>query len=211
MNRQSSTKRKILIAVIIACLLAIIGGTYARYTSTGTANANVDIAKWSVKLNGQDISSQTKDVDVTLTFDNNDYVKDGKLAPGSSAHFDVELDPTGSEVAIDYTFKVDTTKIAEVLEENSTSNISVTGATYKIGTGETQTASMATDGTIRVSETLEQVEQGQKVTVTVTVAWDNDTDAQNASDTNEGVASYNAGENGKAITIPVTITAEQKI
>jgi len=58
---------------------------------------------------------------------------------------------------------------------------------------------------------LAEVENGEKVTVTVTVAWDNDSDSQSSSDTQEGVASYVAGENGKSITIPVTITAEQKI
>jgi len=211
MNRQSKTKRGILIAVILACLIAVIGGTYARYTSSGTANAEVSIAKWNVKLNNQDISSETKTVDVALTFDNNEYVKDGKIAPGRTGHFDVELDPTGSEVAIDYTFKVDTTQISQVLEANSTSNISVTGATYKIGTGESQTASIAADGTITVSESLDQVQQGQKVVVTVNLSWDNDSDSNNVSDTNEGVASYNAGANGKSIIIPVTITAAQKI
>ena len=211
MNRQSQVKRTILIAIILACLVAIIGGTYARFTSSGTANATVTLAKWNVKLNGQDISRETKNLDVALTFDNNQYVKEGKIAPGRTAHFDVELDPTGSEVAIDYTFKVDTTKIAQVLETNSTSKVSVTGATYKIGTEETKTAAMAEDGTIIVSETLGEVEAGKKVTVTVTVAWDNDNDSQSTSDTKEGVASYNAGENGKTITVPVTIVAQQKI
>ena len=211
MNRQSQVKRAILITIILACLVAVIGGTYARFTSTGTTNVKVSLAKWNVQLNGQDISRETKNLEVGLTFDNNQYVKEGKIAPGRTAHFDIELDPTGSEVAIDYTLKVDTTKIAQVLEENSTSKVSVTGATYKIGTEEARTAAMSNDGTIIVSESLAEVEEGKKVTVSVTIAWDNDNDLQSVSDTKEGAAAYNAGENGKTISVPVIITAEQKI
>ena len=210
MNRQSKTKKGILIAVIIACLIAIIGGTYARYTSSGTANASVSIAKWHVELAGEDISSQSQNVDVALTYDANSYVKDGKIAPGRTAHFDVELDPTGSEVAIDYSFVVNTAAIAQALETGSTSEIAIVGATYKVGNGSAQAATIAQDGTISIAESLADVEAGKAVTVSVTIAWTND-ETDNASDTIEGVESYVAGTNGKVVTVPVTVTARQHI
>ena len=201
MNRQSKVKRGILIAVIMAGLIALIGGTYARYTSTGKANARVDIAKWHVELKGkdgfEDISTTSKTVDVNLVYDNNDYVKDGKIAPGRSAHFDVELDPSGSA-------------IAQAWEENSTSKISITGVTYTIGNASAQDATIASDGTISLSESLEQVTAGNIAKVTVTLAWDDDNGAQSASDTKEGVKSSET-TNGKKITVPVTITAMQHV
>lgn len=211
MNRQSKTKRAILVALIIVCLIALIAGTYARYTSKGTANVSAQIAKWHIALNGTDISTQTKTVQVPLTYAQNDFVKDGKIAPGRSASLTVEVDPSGSEVAVDYTFDIDTDALAEALEANSTSAISITGATYSIENGETQTATIS-NGLITASEGLSDVEAGNKVTVTVTVTWDNANDANNASDTAEGVASYNTNlETGKTITIPVTVTASQHI
>ena len=211
MNRQSKTKRGILITLIVVCLIALIAGTYARYTSTGTANVKAQIAKWHVELNGTDITTTSKDVDVPLTYASNDYVKEGKIAPGRSASFTVELDPTGSEVAIDYAFNVDSAAIARALEANSTSAISVTGATYVVGEGTAQEATIS-NNTVTVSEGLTDVEAGKKVTVTVNLSWDNADDANNASDTAEGVASYNTNlSTGKFITIPVTVTASQHI
>ena len=210
-KRTTKTKKGILIAVIIACLLALIAGTYARYTSTGTATVNAEIAKWHVELNGSDISTESKTVQVPLAYAQNDFVKDGKIAPGRSATLTVEVDPTGSEVAIDYIFDIDTDALADALEANSTSAISITGATYKVGDGEAQSATIS-NGVITVSEGLSDVEADKKVTVTVTVAWDNANDANNESDTNEGVASYAKNtETGKVLTIPVTVTASQKI
>ena len=211
MNRQSKTKRGILITLIVVCLIALIAGTYARYTSTGTANVKAQIAKWHVELNGTDITTTSEDVDVPLTYASNDYVKDGKIAPGRSASFTVELDPTGSQVAIDYAFNVDSAAIARALEANSTSAISVTGATYVVGEGTAQEATIS-NNTVTVSEGLTDVEAGKKVTVTVNLSWDNADDANNASDTAEGVASYNTNlSTGKVITIPVTVTASQHI
>ena len=210
MNRQSKTKKGILIAVIIACLIALIGGTYARYTSSGIANASAQIAKWHVTLNGTDISSQSENVNVALRYAENSYVKNGKIAPGSNAYFEVVLDPTGSEVAIDYTFNIDSAAIANALGENSTSQIAITGATYTVEDGSAQDATI-NNGTVSVSEALADVEAGKSVTVRVGISWDNANDANNASDTAQGVASYVTGENGKTITIPVGVTAQQHI
>jgi len=210
MDRKSKTKRGILVAIILVCLIALIAGTYARYTGSGTVNVAAQLAKWHVELNGSDISESSQIVQVPLTYDANEYVKNGKLAPGRSATLAVEVDPSGSEVAVDYTFDIDTDALAESLELNSSSAISITGATYSIGSGAAQNATF-TNGLITVNESLADVEAGKSVTVSVTVTWDNANDANNASDTAEGVASYGAGENGKTITIPVTVTATQHI
>lgn len=211
MNRQKKVKKGILFAVIIALAVVVIGSTYSRYTSTGNTNVKADIAKWHVTLNGTDISSESSNVNVTMSVAENDFVKADKFAPGVTGSFDIELDPTGSEVAMDYTFNVDSSVIADALEANSTSKFVVTGATYKIGSGEAQTATIDQNGIITVNETLAQVENGNKVLVTVNVLWDNDSDAQSVSDTKEGVASSVAGVNGKTVTFPVVVTAKQHI
>ena len=130
-KRTTKTKKGILIAVIIACLLALIAGTYARYTSTGTATVNAEIAKWHVELNGSDISTESKTVQVPLAYAQNDFVKDGKIAPGRSATLTVEVDPTGSEVAIDYIFDIDTKCI--ITSSLSSNNTLVVGYNDNVG------------------------------------------------------------------------------
>ena len=207
MNRQSKTKRGILVAVMLVCLIALIGGTYARYTSSGTVNATATLAAWHVELNGTDISTASTTKNVTLTFDDNNNVATGKLAPGRTAYFQIELDPTGSEVAIDYTFNVNTTGIASVLETGSTSEISVSGVTYKVGTGAEQTATKDTStGLYTIAQGLSSVTSGEKITATVTLTWDDNN--HDASDTAEGAASYTQT---KTITIPVTVNAKQHV
>lgn len=212
MNRKSKTKRVILVVVMLVCLIALIGGTYSRYTSTGSANVTAKIAKWKVKLGTQDISTESKTINVDFNYDTNEYVKTGKIAPGSSGYFEVELDPTGSEVAIDYLFTIDKTNIANSLITGSTSKIEVTGATYSIvGSEVSGTADVVNGNTVTFTEPLADVLAGRKATVRVLINWDNASDANNNSDTAEGLASYAAGQNGKTVTIPVSVTARQHI
>ena len=48
-----------------------------------------------------------KDLDDFLNnWDTPTFVKDGKLAPGLSGYYEIEVDPTGSDVAIDYTITI---------------------------------------------------------------------------------------------------------
>lgn len=195
-QRRSSVRKYTVLALVVFAIIAVIGGTYSRYSSTGKANATVEVAKWAVKLNGTNISSATGTVTPTLTYAENSNVAAKKLAPGRSATFDIELDPTGSEVAIDYTLEI----AALTGITNSSSTIAVTGATYVIGTGDSATATITND-TISIPETLADVQANKKVTVTVTVTWTNGDDA---ADTDNGVEA-------DPITVPVTVTAQQHI
>ena len=130
------------------------------------------------------------------------YVKDGTIAPGRKATFDIVIDPTDSEVAIDYTLKIDTSAITGLTNGNS--NVSITKAQYKFGDGAVQSANITSADGVTISESLADVEAGKALTMTVTVEWDNEDDENNAADTANGVQ-------GGTITIPVTVTAMQHI
>lgn len=199
--RKSKVRETVVALVILAIALFFIAGTYARYSSSGTANSSIQIAKWAVKLNGTDMSSSSVTVTPEVTFATNANVSDDRIAPARSASFQIELDPTGSEVAIDYVLSIDTTAITGIA--NSASEISVSGATYKIGSGSEQNATITGSG-VTIPQGLSSVEAGEKVLVTVTVTWDNANDAHNAADTENGVT-------GATIVVPTTITAQQHI
>lgn len=201
-NKQNEKIGGVIIAIIIILLIVIIGFTYSRYLSTGTANVNAGIAKWQIKLNGEDMSSAPITKDVELTYVANDYVKDDRIAPGRKATFDIILDPTGSEVAIDYKLKVDVASITGVSDVNS--KISVTSVIYQIGEdGEKQRAIISSDNEVVVREALSDVESGKVVKMTAILEWDNDENL-NSHDTANGAV---AG----TIKVPVTVTAEQHI
>ncbi len=203
MKKKENSRRKVGIAVLLLLLIIGVGTyTYSRYTSSATANSTASIAKWAVKVNGTDFSTTTQTLTPTITWDTNEFVADGKIAPGRTGTFTIELDPTGSEVAIDYVLKIDSSAITGIT--NSASKISVTGATYKVGDGESQSATITGSDGITITEALADVQANKTVTVTVTIGWDNDSDKQNTADTENGAT---AGD----IIVPTTITAKQHI
>lgn len=201
MEKRNSVKKIVILAMILVCLIAIIGGTYSRYVSTGTANVNANIAKWSIKLNGEDASSSAVTKNVALTYSPNSYVKDGTMAPGSTATFSIVLDPSDSEVAVDYLLHIDSANITGLTNANS--KLAISGATYRIGDGAEQTATITSTEDLSISESLADVEADKAITVTVTLGWTNDEEL-NVADTANGVA-------GGTVIIPVTVTASQHI
>ena len=203
-KRTRKVKNVLLIAVVIAFLIAIIAGTYARYTSSGTVSGMGEIAKWHVELGTQDISSQTKTIDVTLTADeeSNTNVTSGKIAPGQVLSGTFTVDPTGSEVAIDYLLTIGSMQVAGGTW-NADSALSLSKVTALLEDETESTKLTIKDSNAIYFENLTNVTNGKDVTFKVYVAWDND-DANNEADT----------ANGNAITeisIPVTVVARQHI
>jgi hypothetical protein len=156
-------KKKNLGLMIIAALLIVVTisvSTFAIYKSSATGTTSVEVAKWGVKVNSEDIVTTD-----TITFNTDDIiweentdVKDGKVAPGSVGKIEFEIDASESEVSVDYVVELDTDNIDN---ENIT-----------ISTDEEE-------GTISYSDTASNM----KKTVTIDIVWDaEDTDAANEKD-----------------------------
>ena len=98
-------KTFILIAVIVVlCILALLAGTvWAKYISVLEAKGEAQIAKWSFRNNMKNNGKTVTDSQIQLQ---NTYRKEtlnnGKIAPGTSGDFSIEIDGTGSDVAIEY-------------------------------------------------------------------------------------------------------------
>ena len=111
--RKNKVKNGILYAVILAFLIAVISGTYANYSARGTATASAEIAKWHVTLhdensNSDQILDQVANFELEVTdADTNENVVSGKLAPGKTLLASLQIDPSGSEVSIDYELTID--------------------------------------------------------------------------------------------------------
>jgi len=199
-TRKSQAKKLTLIVLIMFVLIAVIGGTYSRYINTATGNAQIDLAKWSVKINGTNMSA-IDTLTVPLEYEESDYVTEDKLAPGTSATFTLVIDPTDSEVAIDYEIALG----AVTGLTNNGSAIALTGATYTVQGGTAQNATINEGaGTIELTEALADVEADKTVTVVGTITWDNADDANNTADTANGWADPTP-------TASVTVTAKQHI
>ena len=203
-KRTSKVKNGILIVVAIAFLIAIIGGTYSRYSSSGTANATGEIAKWHIVLGTENISSQSKTLTIPVQdVGNNGNVAEGKLAPGKTVVAEFVVDPTGSEVAVDYLMNVDLSNISGF--DNSELEISNLKYTIEGTNTEEDMLIDPTAGNYLLEESLADVLDGKNVTFRIYITWTQSTDlARSLADAEKGATIEN-------ILIPVSVTARQHI
>lgn len=103
-------KKKTLIiitVIVLLCVLVLLAKTVlAKYISVLQANGEAQIAKWSFennfKNNGQSVTNSQIQLQNTY---NKESLVNGKIAPGTSGDFSIEIDATGSEVALEYIVK----------------------------------------------------------------------------------------------------------
>lgn len=99
-------KSKKLTALICALLLLVTigtgGYTYAKYKTTVTGGGTADIAKWSFDVGNN--SQEIQNIKLLNTVESDSLIN-GKIAPGTSGKFVINIDGTGSEVGIDYDIK----------------------------------------------------------------------------------------------------------
>ena len=172
-------KTKKVIMLVCALLMLITAGTggytYAKYVTAIKGGGQAEVAQWSFKLvdNGLDI----KNIQLANTVQK-DTLINGKIAPGTSGQFFIELDGTGAEVGIDYTVKFSN-------EQNKPTNIifSYAGVDYK-----SLSEIDAIKGTIKPEETVRNKK------IQILWRWDYETGTNSALtendniDTEEGVS-----------------------
>jgi len=196
-ERKTRTKRAIFVVIALLLVAYLISSTYARYSTEGIANAKVDVAKWAVKMttnDGTTLSSTTKDI--TFTVQSNPDVVPGKIAPAVTAKAEIELDLTGTEVAVDFTPTVGSYATSSTLP--SADKITLTSAV--------DGGTVGSSSYIQLEDNKAFTAANGKKKVTLTLTWDND-DTNNADDTATGMLA----DGSRTITIPVTLTVQQHI
>ena len=164
MNNQRSQKRSSMMVRLVAVLavtmmftMCFVGGTFAKYTSSGTGTDTATVAKWSFKVGETDIATtDTFTFDLFKTIKDSDGINnetemnpgDGSIiAPGTQGSFDLVLTNASqvtAQYAIDYTvtnnndipvkFSVDggttwTNDLADVAASDSTKLAANSGTT----------------------------------------------------------------------------------
>lgn len=149
-NKMMRIASVLLVAVLLST--CAISGTFAKYTSSGSATATATIAKWDIQLKGAAI---TNDVEFSLvdTWVNTnetvtDSVADKKIAPGTSgsgeivlenksevaAEIDASFVPTGNPANMTFTY---------TYENSNGTTGTVAGTPIAIGIGETVTITVS--------------------------------------------------------------------
>ena len=208
-TRKSTAKKWTLIVLVIFVLVAIIGGTYSRYTNTESGTGEVQIAKWAVTINGDDITDDSDTFTVTFEEVENDHVVDGKIAPASQVYADFVIDPAGSEVSVDFAFELGEITVQSGSTGTVPSNLSISKVCYVEGGVDGDEIEADSDekytGTIELVDQDAALTSNEAVTVRVYVEWENtDDDADNEEDTAAGIAAT-------VLEMEITGTASQHI
>ena len=196
-TKQTATKTRnkpviILLALLLITAIVFSMYAYAKYKTTLTGNGTATVAKWSFKVNGQ--TQTIPDIDLATTMKKVNNVAENKLAPGTEGSFDLNLDATGSEVAIDYNIKL-------VVTEKPTNLRFYTDSSY--------TKEIAsTDGVMNVSGvmSLEEIKTIQTKTIYWKWAY------QTGTATNDIVANdkIDTADSKKSVTMTITVTGTQR-
>ena len=196
-TKQTATKTRnkpviILLALLLITAIAFSMYAYAKYKTTLKGNGTATVAKWSFKVNGQ--TQTIPDIDLATTMKKVNNVAENKIAPGTEGSFDLNLDATGSEVAIDYNIKL-------VVTEKPTN--------LKFYTDSSYTKEIAsTDGVMNVSGVMSLEEIKTIQTKTIYWKWP----YQTGTAANDIVANdkIDTADSKKSVTMTITVTGTQR-
>ncbi|MBR4261809.1 MAG: hypothetical protein IKQ35_00410 [Bacilli bacterium] len=106
--------KKVLWVFALFCLLAtiiVVQDAFGLFETNVTATKDLDVGRWKIYLNGEDISlAETITLD-DFVYTNPQHTESGYFAPGSSAEFEIEIDASQTDVAIDYDIQVDSSSL----------------------------------------------------------------------------------------------------
>ena len=180
------------LSVVMMFTICFVGGTFAKYTSSGSGSDTATVAKWDIKVGGTNITTND-----TFTFDLFKTITDSDLnssetdmnpvdgsiiAPGTSGKFDIEI-KNDSQVNAKYSIDYTVTNNGNIPVQFSTD-----GATWKTDINELDVSDVAID-------------IGAEKTVTVRWKWA--FDGNDITDTTLGSAG------AATLTVAAAVTATQ--
>jgi hypothetical protein len=86
--------------VLTLASTALVSGTFAKYVTTASGTGTVTVAKWGVKINGDDFAVTTPPTtfDLAKTIEAAGDVVSDRIAPGTKGKFEFTYDTTNTEV-----------------------------------------------------------------------------------------------------------------
>ncbi len=121
--------RKLLLFVIllfISLMVLEISDTFGLFETNNVITVDNNIAKWQINVNNSSINDSVHFVVNNYNISSDANVKEGRIAPGVSAYFDIDINPNDTSVSIRYDINFDLSglenekiKIVNVEELNS--------------------------------------------------------------------------------------------
>lgn len=194
MKKQVKLVLWVLVIVFLCFTFMMFADTLALFEDNASGYADMDVGKWIIKISDVTISDgETQNIVVdSFTYEENEHVESGYIAPGTSAYFDLVFDATECDVAVKYDIAFNFDDI------DYSDNISIEVSGTEGNNGVIQTAENTYSGVID----LESIEEGELVTLQVEITWEN-LQAYDESDTALGIVPDNK------LRVPITVNAVQ--
>ena len=93
--------------VLVIVFSSFAFNTFSKYVSQSSGNVQVQIAKWQIEVNGELLNSSTTSLSTTAPLYNAADDISTTIDAGDVCYMDIAIDPTGTEVAIEYTISFD--------------------------------------------------------------------------------------------------------
>lgn len=184
----------LLIMCIVILLIYKIIDIYALFYSEMEGNVQFQNGRWNIIVNGEKITTGIQEEFVMDLIDTtqSDYIKPGKLAPGLSGNFEIEINPQDTNVSVRYDITLNQ-------EELGGSNLTIKSIEeVEIGYELIQTAENTYTGVIPLAD----ITNGVNHKIKLEIEWQDD-GLNNESDTQIG-----KNETHK-LQIPITVHAIQ--
>lgn len=194
-NKQN--EKKIIILVCMCSILILIYEIvhiYAIFYSEVTGNVEMKNGKWVIEINGTEISKgvQKDFVIDQINVDQSEHVKEGKLAPGLSGNFEIQINPKNTDVSVKYEISLN----EENLKNSSLKIKSISETEYNNELIRTE------KNTYTAIIPLEKIKQGVTNLIKVEVEWENQ-EENNEEDTKDG-SKYQS-----VLEIPISVRVSQ--
>lgn len=203
---KKSVKTMMIVLAFLAIGLYFVAGTYARYTAAASGTGTVQVAKWAVKIGEKDATQENTTFDLSFNKVENENVVNGYIAPGSQLYADFKIDPTGSQVAIDYSFSLGNITASEGTVPTTVKVLKVVPVKDNVEQAELSpdTGGKYT-GKISLPSKDKALTADEAVTIRVYLEWENTNTAETDKvDTLTGVSA-------PTLTMTVNATATQSI
>lgn len=176
---ENKKKLLLLLIVIIICILVYtIIQVYAKYISSASGNASMNVASWDIKVNNRSIKNNT-DISSVIApvFPGNSNIASGIIAPTAEGYFDLNLDFSTTDVSFRYDISLD------VDENSSVQDLVATG--YSIDGGSIVSFE---NSPYTLSDTILYNSGTSSRTIRVYIKWDDDAATQTMSNSDDTLA-----------------------
>ena len=170
----------ILLFISLCLCLFFIQDSFAKYLTSASETANMNIARWKIIVNNKDIrDNSSSSAIISPVFLGNDNVASDIIAPGSEGYFDLIIDANAADVSFKY--KIDITT-----DENSAVK-DIIAVKYKINNGE---EILFTGGNQTIEKSVLHSDNTDVINIRVYIKW-NDGDGSEMDNIADTAATQN--------------------